>query len=243
MRDDLHLRSLGKRLTVRGMDSPSARHPEGLSPGPLTLHPSSGRLGCMHIASVLARCPVWISVGQAPRWHTLATICQQYNILHLGIHGGRSDTLVHDGHLLGFLWSSSEPGQVHLRRVWVTRGGDRWLLPDPGDAHWSPTDPVPRVAACRLPASAPGLASSVREGADALGRLAGTPLVTLGYLVMLKAVLGGIPIYYMSIFRMLVGIRRCLEKTMQSFFWRGSQSEESRGAALVSWTTMCWLVS
>ena len=60
-----------------------------------------------------------------------------------------------------------------------------------------------------------------------------------GRLVLLKSVLAAIPIYYMLIFRMPAGVRRRLEKTMRSFFWRGSQPEESRGAALVAWTTVC----
>ena len=55
-----------------------------------------------------------------------------------------------------------------------------WLLSSTGDAHWSPTDPVPRSAACRSPPSALGLAASIRKGGDALGRLAGTPLATWG---------------------------------------------------------------
>ena len=64
-----------------------------------------------------------------------------------------------------------------------------------------------------------------------------------GRLVLLKSVLAAIPIYYMSIFRMPAGVRRRLEKAMRSFFWRGSQPEESRGAALVAWTTVCRPVS
>ena len=53
-----------------------------------------------------------------------------------------------------------------------------WPLSDTGDAHWSPTDPVPRSAACQSPSSALGLAASIRKGGDTLGRLPGTPLVT-----------------------------------------------------------------
>ena len=63
-------------------------------------------------------------------------------------HGGSTDTLDHDGHLLKFLWSSTKLGLVHLRRAQFICGGDEWLLSDPGNAHWSPTDPVPRSAAC-----------------------------------------------------------------------------------------------
>ena len=54
------------------------------------------------------------------------------------------------------------------------------MLIDPGDAHGSPTDPVPRNVAGRPPAPDPGLASSIREGGDALGGLAGTPPIAWG---------------------------------------------------------------
>ena len=57
--------------------------------------------------------------------------------------------------------------------------------------------------------------------------------------MLLKAVLAAIPIYFMSIFRMPVGVRRRLERSMRDFFWRGPLSEESRGMASVSWETLC----
>ena len=62
-------------------------------------------------------------------------------------------------------------------------------------------------------------------------------------MVLLKVVLAAIPIYYMSIFRLPAGVRRRLQKTMRSFFWQGSQPKESRGVAIVAWTTVCRLVS
>ena len=55
--DDLHLRRLGEHSVARGLDSLSTRFMEGLPLGSLILHPSSGRLGSVHIAGVLARCP------------------------------------------------------------------------------------------------------------------------------------------------------------------------------------------
>ena len=64
-----------------------------------------------------------------------------------------------------------------------------------------------------------------------------------GRLVLLKSVLAAIPIYYLSIFRIPAGVRRRLEKTMRTFFWRGSRPKESRGWALVAWTTVCQPVS
>ena len=60
-----------------------------------------------------------------------------------------------------------------------------------------------------------------------------------GRLILLKAVLSAIPIYYMSIFTMPVGVRRRLEKIMRSFLWRGPQPDEARGTALVAWSTVC----
>ena len=62
-------------------------------------------------------------------------------------------------------------------------------------------------------------------------------------MVHLKTVLAAIPIYYMSMFKMLAGVRRRLKKTMRSFLWRGSQPKKSRGAALVALTTVCRRVS
>ena len=58
-------------------------------------------------------------------------------------------------------------------------------------------------------------------------------------LILLKAVLVAIPIYYMSIFMMPVSVRRRLEKIMRRFLWRGSQPDETRGTALVAWSTVC----
>ena len=60
-----------------------------------------------------------------------------------------------------------------------------------------------------------------------------------GRLVLLKALLEAIPIYFMSIFRMPVGVRRRLEWSMRDFFYRGPQNEESWGMALVPWETLC----
>ena len=54
------------------------------------------------------------------------------------------------------------------------------MLSDLGDAYWNPADPVPWGAACRSPPLDPRLAASVREGGDALGRLASTPPLMRG---------------------------------------------------------------
>ena len=42
-----------------------------------------------------------------------------------------------------------------------------------------------------------------------------------GRLILMKAVLAGIPIYYMSIFMMTAGVSRRLEKIMRSFLTQG----------------------
>ena len=62
-------------------------------------------------------------------------------------------------------------------------------------------------------------------------------------LVMLKAMLSAIPTYFMSIFRMPVGVRQRLETVMQGFFWRGSCPKEARGTTLVAWENVCRPVS
>ena len=54
------------------------------------------------------------------------------------------------------------------------------MLSDPRDTYWSPADQIPSGAACRSPPLDPRLAASIREGGDALGRLAGTPPLTRG---------------------------------------------------------------
>ena len=53
VRYNLHFRRIGERSAARGMDSPSARYPTGLPNGRLTFHPSSERVGSMHMVSVL----------------------------------------------------------------------------------------------------------------------------------------------------------------------------------------------
>ena len=63
------------------------------------------------------------------------------------------------------------------------------------------------------------------------------------HLILLKAVLAAILIYYMLIFKMPAGVRKHLEKSMWSFFWRDSQPEGSRGTVLVAWTAVCHPVS
>ena len=58
-------------------------------------------------------------------------------------------------------------------------------------------------------------------------------------LVLLQSVLAAIPIYFMVIFRIPVGVQRLIEGIMQRFFWQGARPSETRGVALVAWRTVC----
>ena len=64
-----------------------------------------------------------------------------------------------------------------------------------------------------------------------------------GHLVLFKAVLSAIPTFFMSIFRMPVGVRRRLETVMRGFFWHGPKLDSGLGAVLVVWETVCRPVS
>ena len=64
-----------------------------------------------------------------------------------------------------------------------------------------------------------------------------------GRLILLKAVLSAIPICFMSVFRMLVAVRRPLEGVMRLFFWWGSNLATTRGGALVAWSMVCRPIS
>ena len=59
-----------------------------------------------------------------------------------------------------------------------------------------------------------------------------------GRLVLLQSVLTAIPTYFMAIARMPEGVRRQIERTMRRFFWQGARTSETRGVALVAWSTI-----
>ena len=66
------------------------------------------------------------------------------------------------------------------------------------------------------------------------------PLLSCGgRLVLLKAVLSAIPTYYMSLFRVPMRIRKCMEAIMRDFFWHGVEIDWTRGQALVKWSMVC----
>ena len=60
-----------------------------------------------------------------------------------------------------------------------------------------------------------------------------------GRLILLKAVLSTIPTYFMSVFTLPIGICNRMEAIMRRFFWRGADTNGSRGRALVKWSTVC----
>ena len=60
-----------------------------------------------------------------------------------------------------------------------------------------------------------------------------------GRLVLLKAVLSGILTYYMSLFRVPVGVRKHMKAIMRNFFWHGAETDGTHGEALVKRSTVC----
>ena len=102
---------------------------------------------------------------------------------------------------------------------------------------------VPWGIACRSPPLAPGLTTSIREGGDALGRLAGMPPVTRG---SPSSAEGGLGRYMHLLHVDLQDAGRHQETSrehhvkllLEKFPTRGI-----RGQALVSWTTVCRPVS
>ena len=60
-----------------------------------------------------------------------------------------------------------------------------------------------------------------------------------GRLVLLKAVLSAIPTYFMSLFRVPVGVCKRMEAIMRNFFWHGVEIDGTQGRALVKWSAVC----
>jgi hypothetical protein len=54
-----------------------------------------------------------------------------------------------------------------------------------------------------------------------------------GRLTLIRAVLEGIPIYYLSLFKMPIGVAKSLERLMRNFLWEGL--EEGRKDHLIRW--------
>ena len=47
------------------------------------------------------------------------------------------------------------------------------------------------------------------------------------------------PPFYLPVFKLPVGIRKRLDGLMRRFFWKGSESEDNRGMALIAWDVVC----
>ncbi|KAK1564769.1 hypothetical protein Q3G72_011280 [Acer saccharum] len=58
-----------------------------------------------------------------------------------------------------------------------------------------------------------------------------------GRLVLIKSVLSSLPSYFMSVFRMPVGVAMDIEKVQRSFFW--GDGREKRKLHAVNWETLC----
>ncbi|XP_077249381.1 uncharacterized protein LOC143888877 [Tasmannia lanceolata] len=58
-----------------------------------------------------------------------------------------------------------------------------------------------------------------------------------GRLVLLKAVLSNMPIYFLSLFQCLVSVAKRIEQLQRRFLWGGSGS--SKGVSLIKWSMVC----
>ena len=222
MRCDLHFRCLGERSATTGMDSPSARHPAGLPIGPLLFILAMDALAvctsqvCMRGAMTrfwLASLPGGIPLlqyaddttffiqGSMAVTQTLSTMMDIFSdFFGLRLNWAKS-TFAGFGlsakELSGCSQNLETPiGALPIRYLGVSLVDRRLRLQD-----WQPV---------------------FEKVETRLGGWRARLMSRGGRLVLLKAVLAAIPIYYMSIFRMSAGFRRRLEKTMRSFFWRGS---------------------
>ena len=60
-----------------------------------------------------------------------------------------------------------------------------------------------------------------------------------GSLVLLRSVLTAIPIFYLSVYKLPIGVGKRLEGLIRRFLWNKSGSEQGTGQALVSWEVVC----
>ena len=60
-----------------------------------------------------------------------------------------------------------------------------------------------------------------------------------GRLVLLHSVLTAIPIFYLYVFKLPIGVGKRLESLMRQFMWKGSGPGQRRGQAMVSWDIVC----
>ena len=53
--------------------------------------------------------------------------------------------------------------------------------------------------------------------------------------MLLRSVLVAIPIFYLSVAKLPIGVGKRLERLMRRFLWNGLGIEQRNGQALVSW--------
>ena len=58
-----------------------------------------------------------------------------------------------------------------------------------------------------------------------------------GRVTLIQSVLAALPTYYMSIFRMPIGVQEEIEKLMRDFLWQNLEGDQSRH--LVAWEEVC----
>ena len=58
-------------------------------------------------------------------------------------------------------------------------------------------------------------------------------------LVLFKSILAAIPIFYLLVYKLPIGVGKRLEGLMRRFLWNGSGTKQLNGQALVSWEVVC----
>ena len=205
----------------------------------LLFHVGSGHSSVLHNKALLKGLIIRISSGRIPRRCSPATICRRYHLLQSGLRVNGSHPKHHDGNFLQFLRSPSEQSQIHFRGIWVIDGRDDSLCGHSRDVDPCAPHTVLGYAIVREVAPSSGLATVVGHGGCTIKGLAGAASIAWGTPSSEEAVLSAIPTYFMSVFRMLAGMRRRLEGAIRHFFWSGSGPVVMRGGALVAWTTVC----
>ena len=57
--------------------------------------------------------------------------------------------------------------------------------------------------------------------------------------MLLWLVVAAFPIFQLSVYKLLIGVRKRLDGLMTCFLWKGSRSVQCRGQTLVSWDSAC----
>ena len=73
------------------------------------------------------------------------------------------------------------------------------------------------------------------EGGEASGGWQARVQSRQSHLVLWRSVLSAIPIFYLSVFLLPIGVGKQLEGLMRRFHWRGSRAGKGRGTTIVTW--------